>query len=135
MACTSNKMFCAVLGGRVSISSAGRWEISDYCRRTVDGILAVGGKVWCGQFGRDLNEMVPVKNLGQLRFFSGCLYERYWEKGTIKISQPSFAIQLVKGYGRMREARYSTLFLSDLGEFNKNEVSDSWPLRELEGSL
>lgn len=29
----------------------------------------------CDQFGRDVNEMVPVKNLGELRWHSGCLSE------------------------------------------------------------
>ena len=31
----------------------------------VDGILAVGEKATCDQFGRDVDEMVPVKNLGE----------------------------------------------------------------------
>ena len=42
----------------------------------VEDSFDVGKKDRCDQFGRDLNEMVPVKNLGELRFFSGCLYER-----------------------------------------------------------
>ena len=42
----------------------------------VDDIFAVGKKGRCDQFGRGLNGMVPLKNLGELRFLSGCLYER-----------------------------------------------------------
>ena len=40
----------------------------------VDDIFAVGKK--CDQFGEDLNRMVPVKNLGELKWYSGCFYER-----------------------------------------------------------
>ena len=43
--------------------------------------------------------MVPVKNLGELRWYSGCFYERGWEKGVLKISQPTFAEQLADEYG------------------------------------
>ena len=39
-----------------------------------DGIFAVG-KETCDQFGEDLNRMVPVKNLGELKWYSGCFYE------------------------------------------------------------
>ena len=51
----------------------------------VDDIFAVEKKDRCDQFGRDHNEMVPVKNLGELRFFWGCPYEYDRESGTLKI--------------------------------------------------
>ena len=41
----------------------------------VDDIFAVGERERCDQVGRDMNEMVPVKNLGELRWYSRCLYE------------------------------------------------------------
>ena len=65
----------------------------------VDGIFAVGEKDRCDQFGRDLDQMIPVKNLGELRWYSGCFYERDWEKGDLKISQQMFAEQLADDYG------------------------------------
>ena len=37
----------------------------------VDDIFTVG-KERCDQFGEDLNRMVPVKNLGELKRYSGC---------------------------------------------------------------
>ena len=37
----------------------------------VDDIFAVGKKERCDQFGKDLNRMVPVKNLGELKWYSG----------------------------------------------------------------
>ena len=42
----------------------------------VDDIFAVGEKERCDQFGEDLNRMVPVKNLGELKWYSGCFYAR-----------------------------------------------------------
>ncbi|CAB1097173.1 unnamed protein product [Ectocarpus sp. CCAP 1310/34] len=41
----------------------------------VDGIFSIGEEERCDQFGRELNTMVPVKNLGDLRWYSGCFYE------------------------------------------------------------
>ena len=42
----------------------------------VDDIFAVGKKERCDQFGEDVNRMVPVNNLGELKWYSSCFYER-----------------------------------------------------------
>ena len=39
------------------------------------------GKERCDQFGEDLNRMVPVKNLGELKWYSGRFYERERQGG------------------------------------------------------
>ena len=52
----------------------------------VDDIFAVEKKEKCDQFGEDLNRMVPVKNLGELKWYSGCFYERDREAGRLTIS-------------------------------------------------
>ena len=49
-----------------------------------DDIFAVG-KERCDQFGEDFNRMVPVKNLGELKWYSGCFYERDREAARLKI--------------------------------------------------
>ena len=56
----------------------------------VDDIFAVGKKERCDQFGEDLNRILPVKNLGELKWYSGCFYERDREAGRPKISQQTF---------------------------------------------
>ena len=43
--------------------------------------------------------MVPVKNVGELRWYSWCFYERDWEKGALTISQQTFDKQLTNEYG------------------------------------
>ena len=42
----------------------------------VDDIFAVGKKERCDQFGKDLGRLVPVKSLGELKWYSGCYDER-----------------------------------------------------------
>ena len=48
----------------------------------VDDIFAVGKKKRCDQFGKDLGRLVPVKSLGELKWYSGCYYERDREAGS-----------------------------------------------------
>ena len=42
--------------------------------------------------------MVPVKNLGELRWYSGLYYERDLEAGTLTVSQQTFAEDLAQKY-------------------------------------
>ena len=49
----------------------------------VDDIFAAGKKERCDQIGEDLNRMVPVKNLGELKWY--CVYERDRGAGRLKI--------------------------------------------------
>ena len=60
----------------------------------VDEIFAVVKKERCDQFGEEMNRMVPVKNLGQLKWYSGCFYERDREAGRLKISQQTYTEEL-----------------------------------------
>ena len=64
----------------------------------VDDIFAVGLKSRCDAFRDELNQMVPVKNLGELRWYGGCHYTREREMGTLTISQKTFADELVKTF-------------------------------------
>ena len=59
----------------------------------VDDIFAVG-KERCDQSGEYLNRMVPVKNLGELKWYSGCFYEIDREAGRLKISQQKYTEEL-----------------------------------------
>ena len=101
----------------------------------MEGIFAVEEKARCDKFGRNLNGMVPVKNLGQLRWCSGSCYERDWEKGTLKISQQTLAEQLADEHG-IEYGRSDPLSIgTKLADFDKNKASGNWPFRELIGSL
>ena len=53
----------------------------------VDDIFAVGLKNRCDVFRDELNRTVPIKNLGELRWYGGCHYTHEREMGTLTISQ------------------------------------------------
>ena len=56
----------------------------------VDDIFAVGQKERCDRLCVDLNRTIPVKNLGDLKWYGGCRYSRDRKMGTLTISQQSF---------------------------------------------
>ena len=69
-------VFRLVEGGKVAM----------YLVVHVDNIFAVGKKGRCDQFDKDLRRLVPVKSLGELKWYSGCYYERDREAGRLTIS-------------------------------------------------
>ena len=64
----------------------------------LDDIFAVGLKSRCDVFRDELNRMVPVKNLGELRCYGGYHYTREREMCTLTIFQKTFADELVKKF-------------------------------------
>ena len=52
----------------------------------MDDIFAVGFKARCYQFCEDLNRLVPINNLGGLRWYAGYRFSRDWDAGTLTIS-------------------------------------------------
>ena len=64
----------------------------------VDDIFAVGLKSRCDVFRDELNRMVPVNTLGELRWYGGYHYIRKRKMGTLTISQKTFADDLVKTF-------------------------------------
>ena len=57
----------------------------------MDDIFAVRLNARCDQFCEDLNRLVPINNLGELRLYAGCRFSRDWDAGTLTISQQAFA--------------------------------------------
>ena len=53
----------------------------------VDDIFTVGRKERCDRLCMDLNGMIPVKNLGELKWYGGCFYSRNRDRRTLTISQ------------------------------------------------
>ena len=62
----------------------------------VDDIFYVGQKERCDRLCVDLNRTIRVKNLGDLKWYGGCRYSRDRKRGTLTISQQSFAEELKK---------------------------------------
>ena len=139
MACASHHMledarFSTVLGGCVRLPF-GCGGVCIIAVVHVDDIFAVGLKSRCDVFRDELNRMVPVKNLGELRWYEGCHYTRKREMGTLTISQKTFADELVKRFCVTSTQSVPLRVGVKLEEFNEYERAENWPFRELVGSL
>ena len=62
----------------------------------VDNTFPIGLQSRCNRFRAELNHLVPIKNLEELRCFGGCHYSRDRDRGTLTISQETFADELVR---------------------------------------
>lgn len=101
----------------------------------VDDIFAVGRKERCDRFCEDLNRVVPINNVGELRWYAGCHYSRDKVAGLLTISQKSFAEKTVKQFG-VTTGRNTPLSPDLFLEvFDEEEPTGDWPYRELVGSL
>ena len=101
----------------------------------VDDIFAVRQKERCDRLCVDLNRTIPVKNLGDLKWYGGCRYSRDRKRGTLTISQQNFAEELVKKF-RVTSVQSVPLKVGvKLEEYDKNEETESWPFRERVGGL
>ena len=101
----------------------------------VDDIFAVGLESRCDLFRDELNRMVPVKNLGELRWYSGCHYTRKRDIGTLTISQKTFAAELIKKLGVTFTKSVPLRVGVKLDKFDKDERVENWPFHELVGSV
>ena len=101
----------------------------------VDDIFAVGHKERCDRLCVDLNRTIPVKNQGELKWHGGCLYSRDRERGTLTISQQSFAEELVKKSRLTSVQRVPLRVEVKLKEFDEDEETESWSFRELVGLM
>ena len=79
--------------------------------------------------------MVPVKNLGELRWYGGCHYTREREMGTLTISQKTFADELVKTFCVTSTKSAPLRVGVKLEESDEDKRVGNWPFRELVGSL
>ena len=101
----------------------------------VDDIFAVGLKSRCDTFRDELNRMVPVRNLGELRWYGGYYYTQEREMGTLMISQKPFVDELVKKICVTSMQSVPLGVGVKLEEFDEDERVENWPFRELVGSL
>ena len=101
----------------------------------VDDIFSVGRKSRCDQFGRDLNQYVPITNLGELRLYAGCHFSRDLDAGTITISQQTVAETMVAKFGITRNKETPMVVGLRLDDFDPTEPDVDKPFRSLVGHL
>ena len=101
----------------------------------VDDTFAVGQKERCYRLCVDLNRTIPVKNLGELKWYGGCRYSRDPQRGTLTISQQSFAEELVNKFDVTYVNNVPLRVELKLDEFDVYEETEYRPFRELVGGL
>ena len=101
----------------------------------VDDIFAIGRKSRCDKFGDDLNAYVPITNLGELRWYAGCRFERDRVAGTVKISQHTSAEKIVAKFGVTRGKPTPMVVGLRLDEFDQEEAEVEETFRSLVGHL
>ena len=101
----------------------------------VDDIISIGLKSRCEKFGRDLNEYVPISNLGELRLYAGIQFSRYLALGTVTLSQEAFPENLVAKFGVIRNKETPMAVGVKLEEFDAREPNVHEPFRSLVGHL
>ena len=101
----------------------------------VDDTFAVGQKERCDRLCVDLNRTIPVKNLGELKWYGGCRYSRDPQRGTLTISQQSFAEELVNKFDVTYVKNVPFRVELKLDEFDVYEETENRPFRELVGGL
>ena len=101
----------------------------------VDDIFAVGRKERCDRLYMDLNRTIPVKNQGELKGYGGCRYLGCRERGTLTISQQSFAEELVKKFRVASVQSVPRRVGVKLKEFDEDEKTESWAFLELVDGL
>ena len=101
----------------------------------VDDIFAVGQKERCDRLCVDLYRTIPVKNLGELKWYGGCRYLRDRKTGTLTISQQSFTRELVNKFDVTSVQNIPLRVGLKLDEFDVDEKTENRPFRELVGGL
>ena len=94
--------------------------------------FAVGKR--CDQFGKDLGRLVPVKSLGELKWYSGCYYKRDREARRLTVSQQTYTEELGEKYGVEWGNGIPIPTAWRLWDFDV-EPNDLFPFRELIGAL
>ena len=97
----------------------------------LNDIFAVRLEARCDQFFQDLNRLVPINNLGELRWYAGCRLSRDWDTGTLTISQQAFAENTAARFDVSSGRNIPLSTGLKLENFDKNAPVGDWPVREL----
>ncbi|CAB1120305.1 unnamed protein product [Ectocarpus sp. CCAP 1310/34] len=101
----------------------------------VDDIFSIGLKSRCDQFGVDLNRYVPISNLGELRWYTGCRFSRDTVLGTVSISQQAVAEKIVAKFGVTTDKETPMVVGLKLEQYDAVEPDVDEPFRSLVGHL
>ena len=92
----------------------------------------------CDEFLSQLKQRFPVKNLGELKMYTGCAFERDWDKGILEMNHTAFAKNMVQQYNISPTSNIPGSLGVDLGPRKDGEpgCNEDFPkYRALVGSL
>ena len=101
----------------------------------VDNIFVVGQKERCDLLCVDLNRTIPVKSLGELKWYGGCRYSRDPKMGTLTIPQQSFAEEFVNKFDVTYVQNVPLKVGLESDEFDVDEETKNRRFREPVGGL
>ena len=104
----------------------------------VDDIIVSGEQDLCDEFLSQLKQRFPVKNLGELKMYTGCAFERDWDKGILEMNHTAFAKNMVQQYNISPTSNIPGSLGVDLGPRKDGEpgCNEKFPKnRALVGSL
>ena len=101
----------------------------------VDDICTVGLKSRCDRFRDELVRLVQVKTSRELRWFGNCHYSWDRERGTLTISQKTFAYELGKMFQVISEQNVPLRVGVKLEKFDDDKLVENWACRVLVASL
>ena len=64
----------------------------------VDDIIMPGEQDMFDEFFGQLKQCFPVEKLGELKMYTGCVFERDWDSGIFEMNQTAFAKNMVEQY-------------------------------------
>jgi len=101
----------------------------------VDDMIIAGKKADCDRLRDSLAKTFPTKNLGELSWYMGCLFERDRIKGTLKISQPAFVDVMLERFNVQSESPLPACPTVELSPRSDDEPVTNEPYREAVGCL
>ena len=82
-----------------------------------------------------LDDSLPTKNLGKVKFFLGCEFIRDREAGTIEISQDSYIRSVLERFNICRTSAIPASLANDNRSLKEDEGAGDVPFREVVGTL
>ena len=104
----------------------------------VDDIVVSGEHDLYDELCSQLKQRFPVKNLGELKMYTGCAFERGWDKGILEMDRTAFAKSMVQQYNISATSNILESPAVDLGPRKDGEpgANEEFPkYRALVGSL
>ena len=101
----------------------------------VDDILISGDEKDVKEVERILNSKFPVNNLGEVNWYMGCAVRRDWDRGTISVSQTTFADTLLKRFDVQGFSDVPASVSAQLGPTTGADTRVKRPYRNAVGGL